>query len=94
MRGRLGRQLVVVTVVATLLGAVAPGTASAKKNRVIATVNGKRHKWKGRYVLANSNQSGATIIAAAHGRIDGARTKPAELLVVNPLGITVSEQAR
>ena len=71
MRGRLGRRVVVVMVVATLVGVAAPGTASAKKNRVIASFNGKRHRWKGRFVVANTNQTIGTVIAAANGARPG-----------------------
>ena len=37
--------------------------ALAKKNKVIATVNGKRYKWKGRYVVAGFSGAGTIIVA-------------------------------
>ena len=43
-------------------------TAFAKKNKVIATVDGKRYKWKGRYVLASFSGNGTIIVATKPGK--------------------------
>ena len=51
-----------------LVGAVSVESAMAKKNKLIATVNGKRFKWKGRYVSTLTSDAGTITIATKPGR--------------------------
>lgn len=59
-----------VLVVAMALALAPAGSAIAKpkRNLVDATVNGKRLKWKGRYVVASAGGSGVILAAGAPPR--------------------------
>ena len=60
---------VVMGVTALALVAVASvETAFARKNRVTATVDGKRYKWKGRYVLSSFDGTGTAVVAVRPGK--------------------------
>jgi hypothetical protein len=43
-------------------------TALAKKNKVVATISGKRSKWKGRFVVASFSGNGTIIVATKPAR--------------------------
>jgi hypothetical protein len=60
---------VVAVTVAALVAIVPAGTAFAKKNKIIATVNGKKLKAKGRHAPASYNDNGTTILASKGRRL-------------------------
>lgn len=60
--------LAVTAIAVVAVASVEP--AFAKKDKVIVTINGKRRKFKGRYVLSSYSGNGTIIVA----------TKPARLL--------------
>src|SRR5262245_15705920 len=62
------RYLVVGMTAIAFVGVVSVETAMAKKNKVIATVNGKRFKWKGRYVSTGTSDVGTITVATKPGR--------------------------
>ena len=70
MIDRHGKCFVMAAAVLALV-AVSAETALAKKNKVIATVNGKRIKWKGRYVVVSISGNGTQIIATKPARPGG-----------------------
>jgi hypothetical protein len=57
-----------VALTALALVGVVSVEALAKKNKIIATVDGKRYKWKGRYVIGGISGNGTIIVAAKPGR--------------------------
>jgi hypothetical protein len=63
--------LVIAALAAALVAAVSEGTALAKKNLIVATVNGKRYKWKGRYVVTGLSGVGTITAAAKPARPGG-----------------------
>jgi len=65
---RPGRCVVVAVTALALVAVVSVETALAKKNKVIATVNGKRYKFKGIRVLASYSGSGTIIVSQKLGR--------------------------
>jgi len=60
--------LVVGVTALALVGVLSVEPAMAKKNKVIATVNGKRFKWKGRYVSTGTSDVGTITVATKPGR--------------------------
>ena len=62
------RSYLVVGLTALALVGVSVDTAMAKKNKVTATVNGKRFKWKGRYVSTGTSDVGTITLATKPGR--------------------------
>jgi hypothetical protein len=59
---------VIAATVLALVSAVSVETALAKKNKVVATINGKRLKWKGRFVIASFSGNGTIIVATKPAR--------------------------
>ena len=64
---RRGSNLAAGALVAMLV--VAPVGNVAARNIVTATINGKRHKWKGRYVLFEVGPSGVIAVASKRARL-------------------------
>ena len=70
MTHRWAVRVLLLMVMIFSLGLASATTASAKKkNSVIATLNGKRFKWKGRFVLASYSGNGTIIVAAKPGKV-------------------------
>jgi hypothetical protein len=65
---RPARKLVIAAAVVALVAVVSVETASARKNRVIGTVNGKGYRWKGRFVVAGYSGAGTIIVATKPAR--------------------------
>jgi hypothetical protein len=65
------KYLLIAAAAVALLAVAAEGTALAKKNVIVATVNGKRYKWKGRYVVTGISGVGTITAAAKPARPGG-----------------------
>jgi len=61
---------VAIAALAVTLLSVEPALAG-KKPKIVATVNGKRYKWKGRWVVAGYSGSGTIIVASKPARPGG-----------------------
>jgi hypothetical protein len=66
---RPGRCIVVAVTALALGGIVSVETALAKKSKIIATVNGKRVKFKGRYASTSTSDNGTITLGSKPGRV-------------------------
>lgn len=71
MTTRSGWRPAVSVLVAALAATLAAEPAEARKNKVAATVNGKRLKWKGRFVSTGFSGAGTILTATKPARPRG-----------------------